>query len=154
MALVHEKLYQTKDLANIDFGDYVRDLVAGMLGSYGTLAARVSIHAEAASLLLDVDRAIPAGLVLNELVSNSFKHGFPNDRSGRIDVRLSGGDGLPIQLSVQDDGIGWPQGFDPTRSPSLGLKLVHILAKQLRSSLRFNGENGLHCTLTFDTVPC
>ena len=154
MALVHEKLYQTKDLARIDFGDYVRDLVAGMIGSYGASAARVSIQSEAASLSLDVDRAIPAGLVLNELVSNSFKHGFPGDRTGRIDVRLSGGDGVPIELSVQDNGVGWPEGFDPSRSPSLGLKLVHILAKQLRSSLQFDGHNGLRCTLTFDTEPC
>ncbi|HZE92576.1 MAG TPA: histidine kinase dimerization/phosphoacceptor domain -containing protein, partial [Rhizobacter sp.] len=75
MALVHEKLYQTHDLAHIDFGDYLRDLVSGLAGSYATHAAQVAVEVQATSVLLDVDRAIPCGLIVNELVSNCFKHG-------------------------------------------------------------------------------
>ncbi len=150
MALVHEKLYQTKDLAHIDFGDYVRDLVSGLITSYGAHAARVSIQVQAASVQLDVDRAIPCGLIVNELVSNSFKHGFPNARAGRIDVSLSGGGSSPIRLGVRDDGVGWPAAFDPAQSSSLGLRLVYILAKQLRGSLHLQGANGVSCTLTLE----
>ena len=145
MALVHEKLYQTKDLAHIDFGDYIRDLVSGLIGSFG---ARVVIDVQAASVQLDVDRAIPCGLIINELVSNSFKHAFPDGRAGRIEVRLSGGGNLPIQIGVRDDGVGWPAEFNPEQSASLGLRLVRILAKQLRGTLHLQSHNGIDCNLT------
>ena len=149
MALVHEKLYQSKDMANIDFGDYLRDLVTGLIGSYrATHAERVGIEIDAASVQLDVDRAIPCGLVVNELVTNSLKHAFPNGRVGRVRVRLSGGGAVPIKLTVQDDGVGWPDGFDPAHSASLGLKLVHILAKQLHAGLTLGNEDGIRCVLT------
>ena len=150
MALVHEKLYQTNDLANIDFGDYVRDLVSGLAGSHGTQVPRVVIDVQAASVTLDVDQAIPCGLIVNELVSNCFKHAFPNGRAGRIDVALSGGGSAAIQLIVRDDGVGWPADFDPGHSPSLGLRLVHILAKQLRANLLLQNEPGVSCTLTIE----
>ncbi|MEO8134548.1 MAG: histidine kinase dimerization/phosphoacceptor domain -containing protein [Betaproteobacteria bacterium] len=150
MALVHEKLYQAKDLAQIDFGDYLHDLVSGLAGSNGASAERVAIAVQAASVQLDVDRAIPCGLIVNELVSNCFKHGFPDGRAGRIDVGLSGGGSSAIQLTVRDDGVGWPADFNPARSPSLGLRLVHILAKQVRGALRLHSDNGISCTLTLD----
>lgn len=150
MALVHEKLYQTKDLANIDFGDYVRDLVSGLIGSFGARAAGVSVDVQAVSIPLDVDRAIPAGLIINELVNNCFKHGFSGGRTGRIDVHLSGGGSSPIQLIVRDDGVGWPTDFNPEKSASLGLRLVHILAKQLRATLQVQNDHGIGCTLTLD----
>jgi len=148
MALVHEKLYQSKDLAGIDFGDYVRDLVSGLTSSYGAHAQGVVIEVEAASLHLDVDRAIPCGLIVNELVTNAFKHAFPNGRAGRIDVTLSGGGSSAIQLSVRDDGVGWPADFDPAQSSSLGLRLVHILAKQLQGRLELHSADGICSTLT------
>ena len=148
MALVHEKLYQSKDLANIDFGDYVRDLVAGLASSYGAHAQRVAIEVEVASLHLDVDRAIPCGLIVNELLSNALKHGFPHGRAGRIAVTLSGGGSSAIQLTVRDDGVGWPTDFDPAESSSLGLRLVHILAKQVHARLELQNADGVRCTLT------
>jgi len=150
MALVHEKLYQSKDLAHLDFGGYLRDLVAGLADSHGACAAPVVIEVRAAALHLDVDRAIPCGLIVNEWVSNAFKHGFPNGRAGRIEVTLSGGGGSAIQLTVRDDGVGWPADFDPARSPSLGLQLVHILAKQLRGGLQLQSDKGISCSLTLD----
>ncbi|MGJ7498430.1 PAS domain S-box protein [Variovorax sp. RT4R15] len=145
MALVHEKLYQSKDLAQIDFGEYIRDLVSGLIGLH---RSTVQIEIKADSLQLDVDRAIPFGLVLNELISNSFKHGFPDGRRGTISVQFSGGHGSPIELTVQDDGIGWPPNFDPARAPSMGLQLVYLMTAQLRGSLQVVNQNGICFTLT------
>ena len=148
MALVHEKLYQAADLAHIDFGEYLRDLLSGLGGSYGAKASAVRIDAHIEPVQLDVDRAIPAGLVVNELVSNAFKHGFPGHRTGCIQVGLRGGGTLPVEITVCDDGVGWPAGFDPSQSTSLGLRLVHILAKQLQGELQFDASSrGVRCAL-------
>ena len=149
MALVHEKLYQTKDLAHINFGEYLLDLTSGLAGSHGS-SARVKIDVKASSVQLDVDRAIPCGLVVNELISNCFKHGFPGGRAGHITVELSGGGDAPIELMVRDDGVGWPAEFDPSKSTSLGMRLVHILAKQLRAKLHLQNQEGARCTLTLE----
>ena len=89
--------------------------------------------------------------MINELVSNSLKHGFPDGRSGHIHVHLSG-DADSIRLGVRDDGIGWAAEFDPTRPSSLGLRLVHLLNQQLRGRLQLQNENGIACTLTLPTV--
>ncbi|HZE90724.1 MAG TPA: histidine kinase dimerization/phosphoacceptor domain -containing protein, partial [Rhizobacter sp.] len=152
MALVHEKLYLSNDLSHIDFGAYVRDLVAGLIESHGGRTAGVVIEVQAASVPLDVDRAIPCGLIVNELVSNCFKHGFPNARAGRIDVILSGGGSASsIQLIVRDDGVGWPADFNPAQTSSLGLRLVHILARQIQGSLHLQNDSGISCTLILDS---
>lgn len=149
MALVHEKLYRGKDLIHIDFGDYVQDLVSALIGSYRESASRLQVEVQAEAVQLSVDQAVPCGLILNELISNAFKHGFPDGRPGRILVRLTGGAG--IELSVQDDGVGWPSAFKPTESSSLGLRLVHILARQLRAGLQWHHDQGIGCTLTLET---
>jgi PAS domain S-box-containing protein len=149
MALVHEKLYQSKDLARIDFGEYVRELISGLIGFHRT-TVQVDINTE--SVQLDVDRAIPCGLILNELISNSFKHGFPGGRSGRIEVRLSGGVDSPIELVVHDDGVGLPQTFDPSHASSMGLQLVYVMANQVRGTLRVVNLNGVTFTLTMDSA--
>ncbi len=150
MALVHEKLYQTKDLSHLDFGDYLRDLVSGLMGSFSAQAARVEIDLQTASILLSVDRAIPCGLIIHELVSNCFKHGFPNGRAGRIALHLSGGGSSAIALTVRDDGVGWPPEFNPAQTSSLGLRLVHILTKQLGGRLHWQNDNGISSTLILE----
>jgi len=109
----------------------------------------VSIGVRAASMTIDIDRAIPAGLILNELVSNCFKHGFSDGRAGRIDVTLQLRDGNEATLAVKDDGAGVPAGFDPSSSDSLGLRLVHMLANQLGGSLSFKYVRGFSCELVF-----
>ena len=125
--------------------------MSGLSGSHGTIASLVQIELAVEAVQLDIDRAIPAGLVVNELVSNAFKHGFPNHRAGRIQVRLSGGGKLPIRIAVCDDGVGWSAGFDPAESTSLGLRLVHILAKQLRGVVQFDTTGGgIRCVLTLE----
>jgi PAS domain S-box-containing protein len=153
MALVHEKLYQSKNMGEIDFGDYVRDLVSGLRNAYRGAMGSVAVEVEAQSVQVDVDRAIPCGLILNELVSNSLKHGFPDNRTGRVLVRLAGGGELPIVLSVEDDGVGWPADFVPAESRSLGLRLVQILARQLQADLAWQRGSGIRCVLTMAPGP-
>ena len=153
MALVHEKLYKSRDMARIDFGSYVRDLVAGVAASLRRYAGNVVVDVEADALQLDVDSAISCGLVVNELISNCFKHAFPAGRSGTIRVRLTGGPAHPTAISVQDDGVGWPPEFQPDQQASLGLRLVHLLADQLHATLRFTGAPGALCVLTLPAQP-
>ena len=149
MALVHEKLYQTHDLARVDFDEYVRELVAMLMSSFGARGGRAGIEVHAEGMALDIDRAIPVGLILNELISNSIKHAFPNGRTGVVRVALSK-TGDRISLTVRDNGVGLPEGFDPAATQSLGMRLVHVLAEQLGASIELRGTNGMECILTFD----
>lgn len=150
MALIHEKLYQSGVLSAIDFGDYLRTLVP-LIASAQPHAA-VTAHVDAAAVLLDIDRAIPAGLIVNELVSNSFKHAFPAGRAGRIDVVLAVVAGDRVRLSVSDDGVGTPAP-DAQTGASLGLRLVRLLAGQFDAELHFGGAPGSSCTLEFAARP-
>ena len=100
-------------------------------------------------MAIEIDRAIPAGLILNELVSNCFKHGFPDGRAGRIEVTLELHKGNEATLTVKDDGVGVAAGFDPSSTGSLGLQLVHMLTDQLGGSLSFKSEEGFSCELVF-----
>jgi PAS domain S-box-containing protein len=153
MALIHEKLYQSDDLAQVDFADYVESLVSMLRASQGARAPRVSLDVRTDPVAIDIERAIPAGLILNELVSNCFKHGFPDGRQGRIEVRLHARGGEEVALAVRDDGVAPPPGFDPSAVHSLGLRLVHILADQLGATLAFDHEQGFACDLAFKLNP-
>lgn len=147
MALIHEKLYQHHDFARIDFADYLQGLLAVLSAAHGR-AARIDIQAE--QLWLGIDQAVPAGLIVNELVTNSWKHAFPGVRAGTIAVRLAAGEGRQVRLEVADDGIGLAPTTDPAHSRSLGLRLVRLLAEQLDAELRFGGPPGFSCTLVFE----
>lgn len=152
MALVHEKLYQSDDFAHIDFGDYVRDLVAGLADSHGGALGRIHLEVLCDAIQVEIDRAIPCGLVINELVANSFKHGFPDERVGRITVEVVKPDAGTIVIRVADNGIGWPASFDPIASPSLGLRLVRILANQLRGSVTMHGDHGAETVMRVEAA--
>lgn len=149
MALIHEKLYQSHDFAQVDFADYVQSLVVMLRASQGEPAGHASIQVQAVPMTIDIDRAIPAGLILNELITNCFKHGFPDGRSGRIEVTLGSRNGDEATLAVKDNGTGVSAGFDPSSTESLGLQLVHMLADQLGGSLSFGYEHGFSCELVF-----
>ncbi len=148
MALVHEKLYQSKGLATLDSPAYLRDLVASLFRSYGAVP-RISQRVEAQEVPLDIDAAVPLGLVVNELVSNALKHAFPDGRIGCVVVSLAT-TGDATTLTVKDDGVGLPEGLEARRSRSLGLQLVDGLATQLRGELTTtSGPAGTTFTLVF-----
>jgi PAS domain S-box-containing protein len=142
MALIHEKLYQCDDLANIDLADYVRSLTTYLLNSYGAAYHRVNLRINVESTPLGLDRAIPCGLIINELVSNALKYAFPDGRHGEILVDLlRDGEGKLI-LVVKDDGVGLPENLDIADAPSLGLQLVGTLVKQLDGTIDVDRTGG------------
>jgi PAS domain S-box-containing protein len=149
MALIHELLYQSKDFSAIDLGEYISNLAQYLFDSYVVERERVSLNIDAGNIYLDINRAVPCGLVINELISNSLKHGFPHGRSGEISVLVSS-DGGRITLQVADNGIGMPAGLDLGNTETLGLQLVNLLAKQLMGRISFDGgKSGSLAVMSF-----
>jgi PAS domain S-box-containing protein len=134
IALIHEKLYRSEHLASIDFGDYLRDLTANLTGAIGAQAPQVKVRVEVDEIFLDIDRAIPCALIVNELVSNSMKHAFPGGRHGEIRVAITRADS-ELEVEVSDTGIGFPADLDFQNVTTLGLQLVMSLTKQLRGAV-------------------
>lgn len=149
IALVHEKLYQSGTFASIELSDYLGTLAQQVAHAWTrTDGASVALRIEAEDISLPLDTAIPCGLVINELITNSFKHAFPEKRGGLILVRASRTGSL-ITLIVQDDGVGMPAG-GPIRAGHIGLELVHALSRQLRGQFTFSSEGGTKATLQFE----
>ena len=157
MALIHEKLYQSPNLARINFADYIRNLAGYLFQSYNVGGSGIELIIEAEEALLDIDTAVPCGLILNELVSNALKHGFRDGRSGQIiiqfqvDEQVEGGNGRRhYRLIVSDDGIGFPPYLDYRQTSTLGLQLVNTLVGQLEGSLMVHSNQGTSITVAFD----
>lgn len=148
MALLHEKLYQSKDLAKIDFKDYIRSLVDHLLFGYGTHSSKITLKLQVDELYLNVDTAIPCGLIINELLSNALKHAFPGDRHGEIDINFSR-EQEKLILVIADNGIGLPERLDIQNSTSLGLQLVNTLTNQLMGQMTVERSHGTAFTLRF-----
>jgi PAS domain S-box-containing protein len=136
MALIHEQLYQAKDFGRVEFGDYIHRLVNNLSFFYGDRVQSIHPVIEAEPIRINLETAISCGLLLNELVTNAFKHAFPDGRKGEVRIQLYQA-AEQLQLKVCDNGIGIPPDLDWRNAKSLGLKLVQILAKQLRASLTF-----------------
>ncbi|MBI2360743.1 MAG: PAS domain S-box protein [Deltaproteobacteria bacterium] len=149
IALIHEKLYQSKDLARVDFAEYVRQLANSLLRSYRAHPDRVTLSIRVADVFLDIDRAIPCGLILNELVSNSLKHAFPEGKIGEIRIDLSRHDGDHLMLVVADNGVGLPGKADIHSTATLGLQLVETLTEQLGGSMELIPEGGTEVRIAF-----
>ncbi|WP_394825772.1 sensor histidine kinase [Pendulispora albinea] len=149
IALIHEKLYQFQDYARVPFSEYAKSLAGNVLHAAGIAPANISLELAVEDLTIAVDRAIPCGLVLNELMTNALKHAFPDGRCGTIRVTLSRLGGGFLRLSVRDDGIGLPADTDFRRTGSLGLQLVSTLAEQLEGTVSVHNELGTTFELTF-----
>jgi PAS domain S-box-containing protein len=151
MAFIHEKLYGSKDLAKIDFSEYIRDLTAALMGSYSESVSRISLRLDLEEVYLGVGTALPCGLIINELVSNCIKHAFPSGSEGEIRVQLRS---LPLnkyELLVADNGAGLPGELDYRRSKSLGLRLVTNLTElQLSGTLDVQTNNGTEVKIVFE----
>jgi two-component sensor histidine kinase len=152
MALIHEKLYQSTDLAQVDFASYLRSLVNFLSQSYHGKSDNVSIDVDAQNVMLDIDTAIPCGLIVNELVSNSLKYAFPDNRRGQIKLDCRHGNNGNYVLTVSDDGVGLPEGFDIAKTPSLGHKLVVSLTNQLNGKLEIVRERGTAFRISFERM--
>jgi PAS domain S-box-containing protein len=150
MSLVHEMLYVSRDLSSIDLSEYARDLSRLLIRSYeATSRGNVEVEVDLERLSVPLDRAIPLGLILNELITNSLKHAFPGDRKGHIRIGLVSKGGSELRLSVADDGVGVSPGFDFQNAKSMGLKTVLALVGQLGGEARFSADRGVECSITF-----
>jgi PAS domain S-box-containing protein len=149
MALIHEKLYRSKDMAKIDFSDYLRDILNNMFMSHLKYPGRIALKIEVRDIALGIDDAIPCGLIINELVSNTLKHAFPEGRKGEITVGMRSYDNDLIELIVADNGIGLPADLDSRKKASMGLSLVDALVNQLHGKIELHKEEGTKFRITF-----
>lgn len=149
MAFLHESLYRSGNLARIDFRQHVETLCEYLFRAYVIDHSRVRLTMNVQPFRLDLDRANPLGLIVNELVSNALKYAFPEGRSGCIRVGLSCGHNGSCKLTVSDDGVGLPSGLEVGRPGSLGLQLVHTLARQLRGCVEVERGDGTTFHITF-----
>lgn len=143
MALIHQKLYQTEKLSEIDFHEYAGELVTHLSSIFSPQKGEgITPKIAATNIKLDIDIAIPLGLILNELISNAYKYAFEGSRHGEISVELKRVDGDKLQLDVADNGKGLPADFSLEKAKSLGLKLVNILTRQLNGQLSIQSKGG------------
>ncbi len=149
MALIHERLYGSKDVGRINLGHYVRELSDFLMRAYAAEAGGISLALEVEDVSLELDRAVPCGLILHELLSNTLKHAFAPGEIGSVRIELSLGDDLMSELTVSDTGCGLPEEFDPETPGSFGLQLVHLLVQQLGGSLEYEHLEGTTVRIRF-----
>jgi len=149
MALIHEQLYQSNDLAQIDFPEYLRSLLNMVLSAHRSNRTRVDTKLHVDPVSLDLDTAIPVGLITNELVTNSLKYAFAGRSVGEISVRLTKSETGDFLLMVSDNGVGLPEKFNFDKATSLGLRLVRILTKQMRARLEISNGMGTEFRVYF-----
>lgn len=149
MAIAHEKLYQSENLATLDIGDYVESLVEHLFLSSGCSEASIALKKNIEPLSLGLDTALPLGLLLTELVSNCLKHAFPNDGRGEVEIVLRSAGSRQYELVVRDNGVGIPDHVDFRNPGSLGLELVDNFVKQLHGTLEIDGKKGAEIRVRF-----
>jgi len=169
IALIHEKLYQSRNLAEIAFDEYLRALVENLFISHGVAAGRITARYEMESILFTIEKAIPLGLIVNELITNALKHAFPAGQQGEIRIGLHGYKGAKsyalktdsgtlhcvptCELIVADNGVGLQNDQIPEQQKSLGMNLVSMLAKQIQAELKVTTGPGTEFRLLFPGLP-
>ena len=148
MALIHEQLYQSDGLSRIDLDRYIHDLTTNLFASYGVQRDTIHLKIDMKDIYLGVDTAIPCGLIVNELVSNSLKHAFPSGRKGEIRLEARWYQDGGLELIVGDNGIGFPPECDVLEMESLGLRLVRTLCTQLEGEIKLDRNGGTVFTVT------
>lgn len=154
MALTHQLLYERKDFSRLDLGDYLERLVQAIRSSYRASGDRINLHLALPPrpVLLDLERANPCGLLINELTTNAFKHAFPGERRGEIVISISEGADSLISLSVADDGRGLPADDELAKGSSLGLQLVALFVEQLHGTMNIERNGGTQFAVRFPKI--
>ncbi|MEG4074468.1 PAS domain S-box protein [Microcoleus sp. Pol14C2] len=152
MALIHEQLYQSEHLDRIDLPPYVENLVANLYQSFGCGNTSLQFNLNVDAISLNIETAIPCGLIINELVSNSLKYAFTKNLSGEINIELHEINFQQFQLIIQDNGRGFPPGFDVENTETLGLRLVRMLVCQLEGTIAIDSKSGTCYTLIFQEL--
>ncbi len=151
MSLIHERLYRTENLACISFKEYVDELVENIFSLPPGNASLLQKHIAVEEIVLDVNYAIPCGLIINELVSNSLRHAFPDGRKGAVEIKMHRDKKGTMALSIKDNGIGFPGGADLVNTKTLGLQLVLSLVKQLNGTIELDRSEGSEIRIAFNT---
>ncbi len=148
IALLHEILYESGELAAVDFPKYILQMTDYLVRSYRADQRRIQIQADIQRVGLDLDAALPCGLLVHEVVTNALKHAFPEGRAGEVRIVLRRQPAGTVGLELSDDGVGLPEGLDWTSARSLGLRLIRELANQLSATLHIESAGGTKVRLT------
>jgi two-component sensor histidine kinase/HAMP domain-containing protein len=149
IALIHEMLYQSKNLSKIDFSYYIKPITTHLMRTYGVDLSRIKLNINVKDVFLDLDSAIPCGLIINELFSNALKHAFPEGREGEVQIDFFQDRNQEFTLLISDNGVGLPGGMEFKNTASLGLQLVNALVDQLGGVIVFEGRVGTSFRITF-----
>ncbi|MDZ8188070.1 MAG: PAS domain S-box protein [Nostoc sp. ChiSLP02] len=159
IALVHEKLYLSEDLANINLALYIRDLTISLFHSYKISSNKIQLDLQLENATLDIETIIPCGLIINELISNALKHAFPGDREGEIQVKFfQSSESIgnlcrsSSTLIVKDNGIGLPNNINLNEAKTLGLNLIYGLVKQINATIEINSQQGTEFKICFEKL--
>jgi len=148
MALVHEMLYRSKDFENISFSDYIRSLTSVITGTFNR--RDIQLNFDVQNITMDIETAIPLGLIINEILSNAYKHAFPNDQPGTIWIGLKEQANTSVlYLTVRDNGIGLPKDFNFEKCKTMGLQVVQILVKQIEGEITIINESDTTFMISF-----
>ncbi len=149
MAIIHELIYKKTDFLNIPFGDYITDLTSYLFATYRGDFQKINLDIKAENINMNIGMAIPCGLIVNEMVTNSLKYAFPDNKSGTIKIIFKQNKPGSFVLQVSDNGSGMPQGMDIKNLKSLGIKLIQDLARQIEGELEYIRENGFGVIIKF-----
>jgi two-component sensor histidine kinase len=148
MSLIHELLYQTKDFSTIQFSEYIKSIATNLFHSYNQ-NRNIVLEQDLDDIKLDLDMAIPCGLIVNELITNALKYAFDEKEEGVVKIGLKQESEL-IKLSISDDGKGFPENINFRETSSLGMQLVISLVEQIDGEILLNSEKGTQYTITFN----
>jgi len=152
ISMIHDQLQQIRDTTQIEFGGYLKSLAQHLAISFGVDSSTVTVEVDAEEIYLDVDTASPCGLIINEIVSNSFKHAFPDGRRGQIKIAFHRASENGFILTISDNGIGLRKELNPNNRPSLGLLLINGLVDQLGGKMEQKAEGGAEYRITFGAM--
>ncbi len=150
MALIHEKLYQSASLERINFAEYIETLIYYLFQSYRVNSDLIKIQINIEPIFINIDTAIPCGLIINELMSNALKYAFPNQKNGLIELSFLSDEHQRYTLRVKDNGIGFPENFNFKKTTTLGLQLIKVLTQQLEGEIELEDSQGIDCKIKFE----
>lgn len=150
MAMIHEQLYQSKDLSKINFSNYIHSMVSGLLSTYKVDPEQIKVNIEAKNIYMDINTAVPCGLIINELVTNSLKHGFPGGLEGIISIKLEKNENYILEVS--DTGVGIKEDIDIKKINTLGFLLINSLIKQLDGTIKLDRSVGTSFIIEFSKL--
>ncbi len=148
MAILHDKLYHQSSLQNVNLGEYIKSIIDNLTRSYNINLGKIQIDISTVEIIVPFQKAIPFGLLVNEITSNALKHAFPQGSSGKINVHVTS-DQNHIYITIADNGIGLPDAFDIKHIQTLGLQLVEMLVMQLKGTIHISSSKGTKINLQF-----